>query len=305
MSVRSLARRAVINTAIAAGLDTAKRRRTRWKIGGTGSSLVQVVNLHETPKRFAETLRRQLEWANRHFRFIDFPTLKAWWSSSEQHATDDDRPALLFTFDDGYATQYEVAAPILDAFGARGLFFVCPEYCQSHGDAARNFYQQRIYPHECTEEVPPEEWAPMTPEQVADLASRGHTIGNHTLSHTQLHRTAADRLTAEISGSADLLENWTGSPVEAFAWTFSWDAINAEAWRAVLSQHRYCFSPCVGTTDLDADRAVLIWRTNVEAHYTPAEYRFMYSGLANLTWATRRRRLTRLLEEAERENSAP
>lgn len=66
-----------------------------------------------------------------------------------------------FTFDDGTVDQYEVAAPVLDKYGIKAIFNIVPERI------GREKY--------------------MTWEQVADLAKRGHAIGNHTLSHLNLN----------------------------------------------------------------------------------------------------------------------
>jgi len=69
----------------------------------------------------------------------------------------------------------------------------------------------------------------MTPAQIADLAARGHTIGNHTLTHERLVDLSPETLEREIGDSARQLASWTKKPVDAFAWTFGWDAIDAMA----------------------------------------------------------------------------
>ena len=138
----------------------------------------------------------------------------------------------------------------------------------------------------------------MTPHQIADLVARGHSVGNHTLSHTNLRELSHDDLEREIGESARKISSWTGKPVDAFAWPFSWDAVNPHAWEVIRQHHRYCFAPCPGVVDSRVDVPTLIWRREVEVRYSSEELRFQYSGLVDLVWATRRWRLRRLLGES-------
>jgi peptidoglycan/xylan/chitin deacetylase (PgdA/CDA1 family) len=131
----------------------------------------------------------------------------------------------------------------------------------------------------------------MTPQQIADLSRRGHAIGNHTYSHVNLATLPEDQLHHEIIQSAQQIAAWTNLPVEAFAWTFSWDSITPAAWKMIQQHHRFCFAPCPGFVDCHADSQNLIWRTEIEVSYPAAEFRFMYSGLADPMWRNRRHRL--------------
>ena len=132
----------------------------------------------------------------------------------------------------------------------------------------------------------------MTPGRIADLAARGHTIGNHTLSHANLPRTSPAGYEREIIESAAVIESWTGRPVDTFAWPFTWCAITPAAFPLAAECHRYCFAPCPRRTRGGTGAQAPIWRTNLEAHFRPAEVRFQRSGLAA---SARRRHLSRLL----------
>ena len=131
----------------------------------------------------------------------------------------------------------------------------------------------------------------MSPGQIGELASRGHAIGNHTLTHERLVGLSPETLEREIGDSARKLGEWTNHPVKAFAWTFGWDAIDANAWRVIQRYHRFCFAPCPGAIDSRYDAPALLWRREVEVKSSPAEYRFLYSGLVDPWWSTRRKRL--------------
>ena len=135
----------------------------------------------------------------------------------------------------------------------------------------------------------------MTSQQIADLSRRGHTVGNHTYSHVNLATLPENQLHHEIVDSAALIASWTGQPVDAFAWTFSWDSITPAAWKLIQQHHRFCFAPCPGSVDCRADSQNLIWRTEVEVVYPPSDFRFMYAGLADPLWRSKRERLRNIM----------
>jgi peptidoglycan/xylan/chitin deacetylase (PgdA/CDA1 family) len=297
MSIRTIGRNFMIDGAVALGLDAWMRRRQRRRMRRSGSALARVMLLHGSRDIHAAIFRRQLLWAREHFNLIDFATFKRLWSNPDLFRSGDPRPPVLLTFDDGLVTNYEVAAPLLEEIGTRGVFFIVPRFSECGGEEARRFYLDQM--HGATDEP----WQPMTPTQLRDLADRGHTIGAHTWSHQRLSAIPKAEYVREILGCADLIESWIGRPVEAFAWTFSYNSITPAAHQMVCQRYPFCFSPCPGIVDPGGDTPQLIWRTNVETWYRPAAYRFMYSGLADRLWAARRDELRNLLLDSHNVSS--
>jgi len=291
-TLRSLYRDLLLRSAAACRIDSL----ALWflKEGARNRPLVRVVNLHGTASADAAAFRTQLSWVCRHYSIIDFQKFTEMFELKKGTLTG--KPAVLFTFDDGLESNYLVAAPILESLGTRGVFFVVPRFAMSRGQEAKAFFEtnlSRRAPYPASE--PEETWKPMSPEQIADLARRGHTIGNHTNSHAWLSTVPAEQLHSQIIESSLMLQSWIGSPPQAFAWTFSWEAISREAWQLAKSHHRFCFSPCAGIVDLSADEPDLIWRCNVEPRSTKSAYSFVYAGLGDLWWKGRRKRLASML----------
>jgi hypothetical protein len=106
---------------------------------------------------------------------------------------------------------------------------------------------------------------------------------------------SSDKLEQEIGDSARKLASWTQKPIDAFAWTFGWDAVDANAWEVIERYHRFCFAPCAGIIDRRYDSPSLLWRREIEVKYSAPEYRFLYSGLVDPWWSTRRKRLRKML----------
>jgi peptidoglycan/xylan/chitin deacetylase (PgdA/CDA1 family) len=96
-----------------------------------------------------------------------------------------------FTFDDGHASHYECALPILSKFGLSSIFFVTV-----------NWIGTPRY---------------MTWQQVRTIQSAGHEIGSHTLSHPMLTHCSDAELAKEIGGSKDSLENQLGGPIRSIS----------------------------------------------------------------------------------------
>jgi peptidoglycan/xylan/chitin deacetylase (PgdA/CDA1 family) len=289
LGLRKLARSFALNGAKSLGLDDLALARQ-------GSASCTVVEMHETLSAHADQLRRQLEWVATHFAIIT-PELFARALETKRQTWPGSKPAVLFTFDDGRESNYRIAAPLLESIGARGIFFVVPQFIGLEGNAAKDFYYSKIDIRNLASSAASQDeiWKPMTAGQLADLAGRGHWIGSHTLSHRRLVNLAALELEREIRGSSEQIALWTGHPVDAFAWAYSWDAIDRSAWDVIKQSHRLYFSPCPGTVNVVVDSPHLIWRKEIEAYYTPAEYRFMYSGLVDPLWAGKRRRLEQML----------
>jgi peptidoglycan/xylan/chitin deacetylase (PgdA/CDA1 family) len=289
MSLRSFGRQLVIRVTTGAGLDAFNRSREQDLIRRHGRALTRVLFFHRTPARHRDEFRQQLAWLRSHFELIDFATFTQRLGSRGSASAD--RPAMLLTFDDGFVSNYEVAAPLLEQMGVRGVFFVVPAFSLSAPDASRAFHREQLHGREDRYE------RAMTPEEIRDLAERGHTIGNHTFSHLRLSAMPADGYRHQILDAADIIESWIGRPVDAFAWPYVWNGITPAAHRLAAGRHRYCFSPCAGLMDHAEDVPALVWRTGAEVDRGFREFRFQASGLADHAGAARRRHLRRLLAE--------
>lgn len=293
MSLRNIFRRGLITGSVSLRLDELALWLHRARRDGSDPRVL-VVEMHETMARDAERFRRQLAWVVERFVLISPREFFNLWELRGRHGSNS-KPAILFTFDDGRASNYNIAAPILESLGTRGLFFVVPDFIGLRGSEARDFYYSRIDVRGLPPAEDEEVWRPMSPEQVSDLTRRGHEVGNHTLSHVNLVGLSEQDLRTEVVSSAEKIATWTGKRPDAFAWPYSWDAISRPAWELITKNHRFCFSPCPGVVRRAADSPRLVWRTEVECYYRSAEYRFMYSGLASAFWSSKRQRLRGIL----------
>jgi len=290
MNLRSQARKFIIEAANLVNADALALHAQQRQARGI------VIAMHETPANLQTKFREQLEWTSRHFRVTSLEGLAQLWKEPKPDARK--KPLLLYTFDDGRESNYTIAAPLLESFGGRGLFFVVPAFAEcADRQQALSFYRARVNRGLKQGQEDAEDWQPMNPDQIADLAVRGHAIGNHTLTHERLLGLSPEQVEREIGESARKLAGWTKTSIDAFAWTFGWDAIDVNAWTIARRYHKFCFSPCAGTIDSRVDQPSLLWRREVELRYSRAELRFSYSGLVDRWWAGRRKRLRKMLQD--------
>lgn len=109
------------------------------------------------------------------------------------------------TFDDGFASQYESAKPMLDAAGLKATYFI-----------TTGLLDDPNY---------------MTTRQVLDLDQDGNEIGAHTRTHTDLVTLTPEQIQSEVAGSKADLETLLKKPVLTFDYPFG--AYDTEVIKAV------------------------------------------------------------------------
>lgn len=111
------------------------------------------------------------------------------------------RPMVSFTFDDAPSSAATTGAALLEAFGARGTFYVSGGLIGTRSD----------------------DWAVMDGHDVVRLHRTGHEIGCHTYSHIRAHDLDAAALADEIARNRQFLQTLDASiePVN-FAYPFGW-----------------------------------------------------------------------------------
>jgi peptidoglycan/xylan/chitin deacetylase (PgdA/CDA1 family) len=101
---------------------------------------------------------------------------------------------IMLTFDDTALDQYRVAAPEMQKYGFKGVFFVMTV------SLGRPRY--------------------MSKAQVRELAAAGHVIAAHTWDHQNVKKFTARDWVRQVEKPARQLETITGKPVRYFAYPF-------------------------------------------------------------------------------------
>jgi peptidoglycan/xylan/chitin deacetylase (PgdA/CDA1 family) len=114
---------------------------------------------------------------------------------------------VIITFDDGYADNAEVAAPILQQFGCSATFFVC----------AGLMGTTQTFPHDGRS---PHRFKNLSWDQVRMLHASGFEIGSHGWSHGNLGRLPLEEAKREVAMSLQVLREKLGRSPRCFAYPF-------------------------------------------------------------------------------------
>jgi len=114
---------------------------------------------------------------------------------------------ILLTFDDGYEDNFLIAAPILEQYGFRALFFVSTGFINGETDVAGS---SRSY----------NGLRPMTWEQVGLLRDRGHEIGFHGHTHRSFGLMSTEQVAHECELGLSLLDKILSLRPASFAYPY-------------------------------------------------------------------------------------
>ncbi|MHC8508254.1 MAG: polysaccharide deacetylase family protein [Rhodospirillales bacterium] len=205
----------------------------------------RAVILHATPD--ADALSRLVGHIARRHGFADPDNLRPSVSACAHQA-----PCLM-TFDDGFASNYHIAAKVLEDNGARGVFFICPGLHDLKEEDQRAAVSEKIFRGQKAPAEPLMTW-----DQIWDLVSRGHVIGAHGMTHARLSDLTGAALEDEVLRAAEMVEARTGRRPAWCAWAFGdIDSITPEAMGVLRRAARYVRSGVRGLNGPDvAEHAV-------------------------------------------------
>jgi peptidoglycan/xylan/chitin deacetylase (PgdA/CDA1 family) len=107
------------------------------------------------------------------------------------------------TFDDGLASDLQVAAPLVEELGIRASFYACPglwggQHASISGEAGRLLERA----------------------EASELSSRGMELGSHAMTHRDLRKLDDRALEGELTESKAAIEELTGRPCPVIAYPF-------------------------------------------------------------------------------------
>ena len=222
---------------------------------GVTSTRYSDVPRHVQPSLSSGELCAVLTWLRKRFGFL---TPEAFFAG--------DRRGVLLTFDDGLASNYTNALPLLTEFDAPAVFFVAMQHILDPRDwlAANREFALR---HWATLDAVPDAIAAdfydgMTEAQLVEASQHPLiTIGAHTVSHPHLPTCSDDQLREELVASKRMLEERIGREVGLFAYPYAdYDRRCAEAVREAGYRAGFAVDPLpVGMPLFEIPRVEVYW----------------------------------------------
>jgi len=216
--------------------------------------------------------------------------------SLAQPAEDWGRLPVLISFDDGFQSNFAVAADILAGHGVKALFFVCPELVDLQGEAQAQAIAANIYRGQIDWRQLPQGQRLMTWSELGTLRAMGHTIGAHGMGHRRLNDLAGDALAAEISGAGARIEAELQAPADWYAFAFgSIGSINRAALTAIAQHYKYCRSGVRGVNSETTGRYALL-ADQIEADLPDSYLGVVLEGGLDGRYRQPARQLSRMLD---------
>lgn len=177
------------------------------------------------------------------------------------------RGKILLTFDDGFKSNKNVADNVLNALKIKAIFFITSNFIGLKDQEAFKFAQQNFFPSRPIKSsdgnIKAMDW-----DDVKDLKSNGHTIGAHTLNHSNLKSLPLrNQKNSEIIESSNIIEKVIGSSIKHFAYPFgNHEFIDKVDVEIVKENFSYAFTNVRGNIH-DNNCKHLIFRQNIK-NYT-------------------------------------
>ncbi len=237
-----------------------------------------------------------------------FEAAVAWLAQRNRLATPAEAQAILagapftgdkvvLTFDDGFAGNLDLAETVLARHGAKAIFFVCPGLMDLEPTAQRAAIAANIFNGRRQPDALPPQCRLMTWAELERLASLGHEIANHTLSHRRLSTLGADEQEAEIAGGAEMLRQRLGSAGDWFAFPFGEVAsVSTETIHSVARHHKFCRSGVRGGNDAKT-HPLALWADHLDLMAPWAYQRLILEGGLDRLYQGPRDVLSRLTGE--------
>lgn len=159
----------------------------------------------------------------------------------------------VLTFDDGYASVYRVAFPLLQKYGWRAVLFVAPG---EHASAREDECLPVLFGREMLR------W-----REIREMHANGMSIGAHTLTHCDLTRVGPSQAECEIIESGKSIARALNAPCSLFAYPHGRYDMSIRA--IVAAQYDAAFSTRLGLANAESDCFAL---ERVEMYYLHADW---------------------------------
>jgi peptidoglycan/xylan/chitin deacetylase (PgdA/CDA1 family) len=185
------------------------------------------------PARFERFCR----FFRRHFQVVPLSGLLADYAAGREVGG-----RLAITFDDGYANNFDAAAPVLRKYGLPATFFVTTGWMGT----------RTVAPWDA--ELPVRfEW--MNWQQLRGLVSQGFEVGSHTHTHIDLATSESAVVREELERSKQTLRHELGIATKLFAYPFGDPGNITDASRRLVREAGFdcCLSCHGGVNDATSD----------------------------------------------------
>ena len=250
-------------------------------------SKILVVNYHCTPLKFNSNLEYQIKFFKKFYTNMSYNKLLD--INKLNHKTK--KPFLIITFDDGLRSNYDNALPILKKYGFSGWFFICPKFINNSSLTSLN--EHSIYP----KQIYGDNRYCMNKSELLNLLNSNY-IGSHTFSHYRIKpQDSVHKINNEIVDSKVLLEKELNFKINSFAWVGGEEYHYTKKANKIISKNYSMVFTTLVKSIYSKVNYKNIPRTNIENTFSKEMFLFQISGILDLVYIFKRKRVSRILNK--------
>ncbi len=252
---------------------------------------IRAINYHSITRENVKNFKKQLKYFRKHYHNVSLNDLDQFLING---VWDNSKPGIILTFDDGMKNDYKIIKPLLEEYGFTGWFFIpvgfvdCLESKQ-FDFAIKNDLIDENYKKDNSNRLA------MSWREVKHL-SHNHVIACHTLSHHRMKKDDTNKkLENEIIDSKILIENKISKAVSVFGWVGGEEKYYTKNASMIIEKAGYKYSFMTNSLPItEKSYPLQLQRTNIESHFSLSVVKFQLSGLMDMFYTSKRRRVNML-----------
>ena len=261
------------------------------KITSYNKNSITIINYHGILDQDLMNFIKQIEFLNKNYsiispyEFFDFLKGKL---IIKKHS-------ILFTFDDGFISSFKAIQNYLNPLNIKVFFFIPSLFIKKLKTEYKNDISNNFFSGKYNNKTLPDEFKPLSINNLNSLIDQGHIIGAHTHTHKDISKLKNDyELNEEIIKPKILYKKKFNIDINSFAFPYGRiNNINYELLKKISENYDYCFSNIRGSNNSKTSRYG-IKRQNVSPDMPLKYLSFIIEGGLNLYWFLHSQKLKKL-----------
>ncbi len=231
---------------------------------------ILVLALHSTPQSYRYQFESLVEWVLKHYKPLSPDDVKTVEANPDRF---NNGPYVLFTFDDGLKNNF-LSARYLSSKGINALYFIVPDFIEASD--SEHYYIHNIRPQPDRRiDSSKDDVTSMSWDDLKQLLKMGHIIGSHTTTHRLHSSMTKEEVVKEVVESKMILEAKLDISINHFATpNNTLSSINRAAATLIQETYKYHHTTIPGVFDLSLLRKGMLYRRNVECHWSSGRIKF-------------------------------
>ena len=168
----------------------------------------RILLFHDVPAAFLDAFEKLVTYVVKNHGVIAPGEAASWLDGHPIPAISEAKWKMpcLFSFDDGFSSNFNMAEMVLRRHNIKALFFVAPGLTKLSGEEQRKAIVTRIFQGRIKLEQIDQNFRLMNWEELARLKQEGHVIGCHGMLHRRLSELNGEILREEVINAGDILD---------------------------------------------------------------------------------------------------